>query len=203
MFERLGISTVGQVRRMAVTTLVHYFGKHGQHLWELANGIDPRVVVSDRDAKSISHETTFERDLRDNSVLRAILLDLTEQVAWRLRRHGLKGRTVHLKARSNDFRTVTRARTLSEPTDTTQVLWRAVAELFDSRLPQDHLPLRLIGMGVSGFDAPPSAQQGDLFAVQEYHDGRRQRDIDNLADRINARFGRTALKRGTVFKKPS
>jgi DNA polymerase-4 len=81
-------------------------------------------------AKAISHETTFERDIDDSEVLRAWLLDLTEQVGWRLRRHGLRARIVHLKVRFADFSTITRSQTLPEPTDVTQELWKTAAEVF-------------------------------------------------------------------------
>ncbi|MHB8974152.1 MAG: DinB/UmuC family translesion DNA polymerase [Pirellulaceae bacterium] len=107
----------------------------------------------EREAKSISHETTFEQDIDDQEVLRAWLLDLTEQVAWRLRRHELRGRVVHLKVRFADFSMITRAQTLSESTDITQDLWQVADDMFCQRLPADHLPVRLLGMGVGGLDA--------------------------------------------------
>ena len=115
VFERLGIRTIGQLRQWPVETLVSRFGSQGKHLWQLAHGIDDRPVVPEREAKSISHETTFEHDVDDQDVLRAWLADLTEQVGWRLRRHGLRGRTVRLKVRFADFSTITRSQTLSEP----------------------------------------------------------------------------------------
>ena len=98
------------------------FGRSGGQLWRLAQGIDDRQVVPDREAKMISHETTFAQDIADIGMPRAALLELTEQVGRRLRRHGLSGRTVHIKVRSADFRTITRAQTLSRPTDVTQEL---------------------------------------------------------------------------------
>jgi DNA polymerase-4 len=94
VFHRLAVRTVGQLRQLPLEVLKQHFGAGGEHFWQLARGIDDRRVVPDRDAKSISHETTFQRDIDDRDVLRAWLLDLTEQVGWRLRRHGLRGRTV-------------------------------------------------------------------------------------------------------------
>lgn len=98
-FHHLGIETIGQLRQMALAEVEKQFGRWGQQFWELANGIDDRKVVPDREAKSISHETTFATDISDMEVLRAVLLELTEQVAWRLRRHELRGKTVQLKVR--------------------------------------------------------------------------------------------------------
>ena len=93
-------------------TLISRFGSQGEHLWQLAHGIDDSPVVPEREAKSISHETTFEHDIDDLEVLRAWLVDLTEQVGRRLRQHELKGRTVHLKVRFADFSLITRSQTL-------------------------------------------------------------------------------------------
>ena len=171
-----------------------HFGQHGLHLHALANGIDPREVQPDRDTKSVSNETTFAADIADSGVLRAVLLQLTEQVAWRLRNHGLEGRTVQIKARYADFSTFTRAQTLAAPTASTDVLWRAVAPLLD-RLPRPGAALRLLGVGVSGFEAVPDAQ-ADLFSVPTA-----PRKVDEVADRIKEKFGAAAVKRATTLKK--
>ncbi len=114
--------------------------------------IDDRPVVPEREAKSISHETTFEHDIADREVLQACLVDPTGQVGCRLRRHGLRGRTVQLKVRFADFSLITRSRTLPEPTDITQELWQAANELLCRRLPAEYRPVRLLGMGVSSLD---------------------------------------------------
>src|SRR5439155_20479496 len=86
-FERLGIRTIGQVRALPLEILERHFGKHGHHLWQLAQGLDDRRVVPDREAKSISHETTFARDIEELEILRAWLLQLAEELAARLRRN--------------------------------------------------------------------------------------------------------------------
>jgi DNA polymerase IV len=143
-------------------TLTSNFGSQGEHLWQLAHGIDDDPVVPEREAKSIFHETTFERDIDDLEVLRAWLVDLTEQVGWRLRRHSLKGRTVHLKVRFADFSLITRSQALPEPTDITHELWEAADDMLYQRLPTGHLAIRLLGMGVSGFDTT-GLVQGLLF----------------------------------------
>src|SRR5690606_33083105 len=85
-FQRLGIHTIGQLRMLSIETLRQQFGEAGEHFWQLARGIDPRRVVPDREAKSLSHETTFASDLTDLEALRGWLLELTDQVGRRLRR---------------------------------------------------------------------------------------------------------------------
>jgi len=192
VFERLGIGTIGQLRAYSPRLLQQHFGNFAEQLWQLAHGNDSRPVVSEREAKSISQETTFPRDIGEREVLRAWLLDLAEQVAWRLRRHGLKGRTVHLKARLADFSILTRAQTLPQPTDITDEIRRAALALFEQRLPQPLPPLRLIGVGVSGFGAVPDGQ-ADLFTAPVRE---RQSRLDAVMDRVAARYGRGSLSRG-------
>ena len=135
-FDQLGIKTIGQLRKLSREMLDDRFGKMGGHVWNLARGIDNRAVIPDREAKSISHETTFAKDVEDPEVLRAWLMKLTEQVARRLRRHSLRGRTVQLKIRYDDFTTITRSQSLPAPTDSTDELWRIVSNLLSSRLPK-------------------------------------------------------------------
>jgi DNA polymerase IV len=124
-------------------------------------------------------------------MLRAWLLDLTEQVAWRLRRNGLRGRVIHLKVRFADFSTITRSQTVAEPTDITDELWQVADRMFRERLPAGHLPVRLLGMGVAGLDAS-GVRQGLLFDQDER---RKQSDMDATRDQIRERFGSSALRR--------
>src|SRR4051812_10678750 len=195
VFDRLGIKTIGQLRTLPVETLNDLFGSSGEHYWRLARGIDDRRVIPDREAKSISHETTFAEDIDDKEVLRAWLIDLVEQVARRIRHHDLKGRTVEIKVRFADFKTITRSLTLDEPTDVTQELVVAGLQLLDHRLPPGHLPVRLLGFGVSQFDASRKTQQ-HLFDEQ---DRDRHRELDGVADQIAAKFGKRAIRRGAGF----
>jgi len=195
VFDRLGIKTIGQLRKLSVETLKDLFVSSGEHYWQLARGIDDRTVIPDREAKSISHETTFSEDIDDNEVLRAWLVDLVEQVARRMRHHDLKGRTVEIKVRFADFRTISRALTLDEPTDVTQELVVAGLRLLDHRLPPDRLPVRLLGFGVTQFDGSRKTQQ-HLFDQQ---DRERHRELDEVADQIAARFGKRAIRRGAGF----
>jgi DNA polymerase-4 len=195
VFEKLGIRTIGQLRQWPIETLISRFGSQGEHLWQLAHGIDDNPVVPEREAKSISHETTFEQDIDDLDVLRAFLVDLTEQVAWRLRRHKLKGRTIHLKVRFADFSLITRSQTLSSPTDITNELWQTADEMLRHRLPAGHLSVRLIGMGVSGFDETGLVQR-QFFDQDER---KKQAGLDVAADQIREKFGSSALRRAAAM----
>lgn len=194
-FSQMGIHRIAELRRLPVETLRRKFGRSGEHLWELAHGIDERQVIPDQAAKSISHETTFAKDISDPVVLRGWLLELTEQVARRLRHHGLCGRSIHLKVRFSDFQTITRSHKLLEPTNSTEILWRTAVEMLDTKLPERHLPVRLLGMGVSGIDRS-RLSQGTLFDdEQEKHT-----QLDEATDSIRERFGVQALLRGSNLR---
>ena len=193
--ERLNIRTIGQLRRLPQKVLGDCFGTFGEHLWRLAHGVDDRPVVPDREAKSISNETTFEIDVSDRSVQRARLMALTEQVARRVREHALRARTVHLKVRFADFRTITRSHTFTEPTDLTDQFWRSVARMFETDVPTGQ-PVRLLGMGASGLDASGNTQQR-LFDEEER---RRLGRLDSTTDQITARFGKASIGRATKLQ---
>ncbi len=191
--ERLGVRTIGEVRQMPVEVLQRHFGKWGAHIWQLAHGIDERRVVPDREAKSISHETTFAVDIGDREVLRAWVMELAEQVGRRLRRHNLRGRTVQIKVRFADFQTIVRAKTLGEPTNITGEIRRTAAELLENCLVAARQRIRLLGVGVSGFDGPRQVQPS-LFPDEERE---KQSQLDRAADEIRERFGSAALHRGS------
>lgn len=198
-FEKLGITTIGQLRNLSLDSLNELFGASGEHYWNLARGIDNRPVVPDREAKSISHETTFAEDIADMDVLRAWLVDLVEQVARRLRHHDLRGRTVDIKVRFTDFTTISRSLTLGESTHATQELLDAGLELLNNRLPPRHLPVRLLGFGVNHLDGSGRTQQ-HLF---DQSDRERRRELDTVADQIAAKFGKRAIRRGAGLPKSS
>lgn len=192
----LGIYTIRDLRVQPKDFLQQRFGEHGAHLWALANGIDHRPVVTDYEAKSISHEVTFPQDVNDKDLLLATLLELTEQVGTRLRRHNYEGRTVHLKIRYSDFTTLTRSYTLDHPSNITNELWLAVKNIFLSKLPKRLPPVRLIGMGVSGFERQDYPLQQDLFVP----DTVKEKQLDKIADAVKERFGSKALQRGRIIK---
>lgn len=194
--QQLGIYTVRDLRLRPQALLLQQFGDHGMHLWELANGMDSRPVVTDYDAKSISHEVTFAQDVVDKEILLAKLLQLTEQVSTRLRRHDYHGRTVHLKIRYSDFTTLTRSHTMDQSSNVTRELWQAAKKLFLTRLPNNLPPVRLLGVGVSGFEFSASPAQQDMFTPSNEKD----KQLDKIADAVKERFGSKALQRGRILK---
>lgn len=194
----LGVRTIGDLRRLDPDLLRTRFGQGADHLLELAHGIDDRQVVPDRDAKSISHESTFATDIGDGAVLASWLLELTEQVATRLRRQDLRGRTVFIKMRYGDFRTVTRSETLEAPTSVTRELYGVARRLLGAQLEREPGAFRLLGMGVGGVTGE-RMEQGRLFEQAERE---RERRIDTVVDAIKSRFGHRALRRGGGARRP-
>jgi DNA polymerase-4 len=191
----MGVTTVGQLAALPERVLVDHFGAAGRHLWQLAHGRDDRAVVPDREAKSVSTETTFAHDVGDPEVLRVCLLDLVDQLGGRLRHEGLRGRTLELKIRSSDFRTRTRAQALPDATNVTEVLWQSAAGLFERELVPELLPVRLLGVGVTRLTSDTAVQR-DLFdgAVRE-----RQGALDQTIDAIRGQFGAGAIRRGSLL----
>ncbi|MGH9165955.1 MAG: DNA polymerase IV [Acidimicrobiales bacterium] len=146
---RLGVATVGELARVPPATLVSALGRSaGAHLHDLAWGRDVRPVEPHRPTKSVGHEETYVRDLYDRAELSRQAVRLADAVSARLRAAGLSGRTVNVKLRYGDFRTLTRSRTLPGPVDTGPELAAVARELLAGL---DSAPgVRLLGVAVSG-----------------------------------------------------
>ena len=191
-FTQLGVSNVRQLRSLSLDLLQSQLGINGDHFYKLARGIDDRAVVPDRVAKSVSHEKTFPTDIFDQEVLLAWLLELTDQVGRRLRRHEIFGKTVKLKFRYDDFETLARSKSITS-TNTTQTLFETAAELMEGINRNKERGVRLIGMGVANL-ARKGPVQLTLFDQQ---DKDKQSRVDNIADAIRDKFGNAKLHRGT------
>jgi DNA polymerase-4 len=146
---RLGISTIGQIAQRSPRGLMQRFGSHGYDLWQHACGIDKREIVTERESKSISSETTFVRDVEEWDELHGVLQEQAAEVAEHLRRQQLQATTVKIKLRWTDFTTPTRQTTLPRPTDQREIIEEA-ATLLLRQLWHSQQPVRLLGVGVSG-----------------------------------------------------
>ncbi len=191
-FARLGVSNVRQLRALSLELLQNELGIHGDHFYKLARGIDDRAVVPDRVAKSVSHEKTFPTDIFDQEILLAWLLELTDQVGRRLRRHDIFGRTVKLKFRFDDFETLARSKSIA-PSNTTQTLYETASELMKGISRNQQRGVRLIGMGVSNLSRQAPVQ----LSLFDQADKDKQSRVDNISDAIRDKFGRSKLHRGT------
>lgn len=184
---RLGLRTVGDVAAMPADALERAVGPAlAERLGRLANGVDPRDVTTSRVEKSIGHETTFGHDLSDPDELRRALLGLAGNVAVRLRKAGMVGRTVVLKLRYDDFRTVTRSRTLAEPTDVARRIYEEAAEAMAELVGRGER-VRLIGVRAE------QLRPGDAGAAL-WDPDEEWRDAERTIDEVVAKFGRGAVK---------
>ncbi len=188
----LGIRKVGDFARFEISFLEDRFGKWGLALAGKARGEDAggwfdSEVGADLDAKSISHEHTYNKDTSDLVQLESTLMRLSEMVGRRLREHGFYARTVQLKLRYQDFSTITRAHTLSSPTQLDTEIFEQIRILF-RRNWKKNVAVRLLGVHASGFEK--LAGQGNLL-----EDGRRQRWERALsaADRLRDKFGESSV----------
>ena len=190
----MNLRTFADLRRADPAALAARFGAdEADRYRRLSFGLDDRPVRTDREAKSVGHERTFGADVVDADVLRSVLLGQAEDVAARLRRAAVTCRTVTVKIRSAEFRTVTRRATLDRPTDATGPVWAAARSLFDAWAAADFRPVRLVGVAAADLSAPDP--QLGLFADPE---AERRGKLDAVADRINAKFGKRAVRRGNL-----
>lgn len=154
----LDLHTIGDVATTPRHVMAAALGNMGVHLWDLANGRDARAVSSRRGRRSASAERTFGEDTTDLAQLDAVLAGQAERVCATLERGGRRGRTVTVKVRYADFTTITRSQSLASPTDDPGVVLATAARLLRST-EAGRRPVRLVGVGLSGFGAPAAAQQ--------------------------------------------
>ncbi len=185
----MGIHTIGEIAATPPDWLIRAFGKHGADLHRRAQGIDERPLETEHAQKSVSKETTFVRDVSDEAELKRTLRRLSDGVGRSLRRAGLKGTTVKVKLRWADFTTLTRQATLGHPVDTDDAIYAAAEALFARSWPRGR-PVRLIGVGVSGFDA--GVQLGLWDGPTE---GAQQ--LTTALDALRDRFGEGAIRRAS------
>jgi len=190
---RMGIQTIGDIARTPEGRLVQRFGKQGEDISRRARGLDDRPVESESETKSVSKETTFARDLTDGEQLRRTLRSLSDSVGRRLRQDGLSGTTVKIKLRWADFTTLTRQTTLSRPTNHDNEIYETALELFNKSWPKGR-PVRLLGVGVSGFDEE-TFQPGLWDTPAPLQDNR----LESVLDQLRNRFGEHIVQRGSAM----
>ncbi|HEX9516417.1 MAG TPA: DNA polymerase IV [Streptosporangiaceae bacterium] len=195
VLARLGLRTVADLANAPVSTVERELGPAtAAHLSALAWGRDERKVVTGTHDKSIGAEETFGTDIGDPELIRRELLRLAGRTARGLRSSGYVARTISVKLRRADFSTITRSRTLSEPTDVAQKIYATACELYAASGVADGVLLRLVGVRASGLS--PASQAGTQLALGERADTWRQ--AETAMDRITRRFGSGALRPGSL-----
>lgn len=192
--QKLGILTIGQLRKTDPVVLARVLGNRSGHFQTLARGQDERQVMAARADKSLSREVTFDQDINQPGELIAELQRQVESVAGRLRSHGLLARTINIKVRDNRFRTATRSCSLPAPTSSTEVVFKQAHSLLQTWLSEHRsTPVRLLGVGVSGLESPD--RHGLVF------DTAQQTTLDQTMDKIRRRYGDNKAMRALALKR--
>jgi len=190
--QSYAILTIAQLRQTPLEELKAIVGNFAPVLLQLACGVDESEVQPTRQAKSLSSERTFATDVQDEEVLLGALLNQVEEVGQRLRAANLRAKTVTVKLRYADFRTITRSNTFGQATNTTRTLWQTAKAIFQIWQAESAGPLRLIGFAASGLVKEDTGQQL-LFGDPKEE---KQKRLDDAVDKIKNRFGEDALHRG-------
>ena len=191
-----GLVTIADLQTLGEAGLQARLGEMGRRLWALANGQDSRAVVPDRPTKSISAETTFDRDLRRLEDLEHRLWPLCEEVSARLKKSGIAGHGVTVKLKTAQFRIITRQTRLDNPTQLAETIFAASRRLLERELgarTAESRAFRLIGVGVADLVEADVAPAADLFAAAEQ---RRQAAVEQAIDELRERFGEGAVMKG-------
>lgn len=189
ILNSMGIYTIGDLAKRDPKEIAPIFGKNGEELLNLANGMDERPVLTEGEAKSISNENTFESDTIDKEKVKGVLMALSEKVSGRLRHENLKARTITLKIRLKGFRTYTRSATLLDPTNFTDMIYKEIARLYDGFEYRD-APVRLVGVKATNFSS--SYFRVGLF--EEETSGKLEK-THKAIDMITRRFGEGSIYR--------
>jgi DNA polymerase IV len=196
----LGIRTIGDLARWPRETLVSRYGANGEHLFQLAHGIDPRPVDPNQEMKSIGEEETFSHDLDQDTEVRAALLRYAQTVARRLRSRKLMGRTITVKIKTAErlgegrFRLYTRSHTLPSPTNDEQEIYRTALALY-AAVPRRGQKVRLAGIYASSIEPETQLQQLSLFTPPTRQNDKRQQ-LSKLIDQLTSRYGKNVIRLG-------
>ena len=186
--QNLAIRTAGDVPRYPKVFWERRFGKAGITLYERAQGIDPREVEPYTPPKSESAETTFDIDTRDIGFLKSWLFRHADRIGRTLRKQRLQGRVITLKIKYADFRIITRRVTLDAPTSATETIYETACDLLDHMRLEEKI--RLIGVGVSGFDSPPHQLRFPAIGKDSQSNEERRTKLDKVMDELQDKFGR-------------
>ena len=188
--SRDGFHTVADLQRTSEVAMMRRYGEEGRRLARLARGIDTRRVSADRETKSVSAETTFERDIADFRALERVLWSQVEEVSARLKAKALAGATVTLKLKTANFKIRTRARSLGSATQLAGRIFAASRDLLEREA--DGTKFRLLGVGMSALTTAEEADPADFVDA-------RAAEAEHAVDRVRARFGDEAVVRGLAF----
>jgi len=189
VLQKLGINTIEDILKRTADEFVDIFGKNGGHLWQLANGIDPRSVEIDDTIKSINTEHTFDKDTKNKCLIKDTLMCLSEKVSKRLRKSNLKGRTITLKIRFQDFKTFTRSTTIDICTNFVDDIYKNCIVNF-GEFNSETKAVRLLGVSISNL--MDDTWQDSLF--NESSSLKKKEKLHKALEKIIDKFGEGTIR---------
>lgn len=193
VLQATGIRTIGDIANMDPRELVAIFGNTGRHFWDLAHGIDGRVVEPAAEAKSISNEITFDEDTSDEKMIQRALMSLCESVSARMRNEGLRCRTITLKIRLEGFKTYTRSVSISHVTNYVDSLYKEIKALYNN-FDTERKRVRLVGVKATNLSY---RKDRTLFSEDEEC---RQESVHMAIDKIKNKFGSDSIYHATAAR---
>jgi len=200
-----GLFTIGDIQARPVGEMAARYGETGTFLANLSRGLDERIVHNDRVAKSVSAETTFDRDVSAPDELLRRLWPLCERVAARLKAKDIAGRTVTVKLKSARFKLFTRNHRLGSPTQMAEQIYRAATPLVEKEVAAQKrrgsdARFRLIGVGVDDLYDALAADPPDLFAGDDTDEKMHMAKVERAVDAVRSRFGAESIGKGRGFR---
>ena len=199
--NRMGIQTIGELARSDINLIVKTFGKGGNEIYQHAHGIDDSPVLARMadDMQSIGRSTTLPEDISDIEKAKLVLMELADDIGMTARRHGKKGRTVHITLKYSDFHVITRQTTVPA-TCTTKEIYQAGCSLLEQNWNRSH-PVRLIGISLSGFHEDSSGQLSLFDQIEDNVKSDKHERIDKAMDEIRNKHGSEIITFATLVKK--
>mgnify|MGYP006268452085 CR=1 FL=1 len=197
--SRLGLTTIGDIASVSTSTLSRVIGEaHAQQLSELAWGRDPRTVTTEHVEHTIGNERTFDHDVDDIDELTNQLMYLCDMVARRLRQAKVATRTIAIKVRFADFKTITRHKTVPNATDTAQEIFQIACQLFNDVYAQ-HTRIRLLGVRAEQLVSQDDVQPQLNFSNREQG----WREAEQVLDQVAEKFGKKLLRQARLVRRDS
>lgn len=195
--HQLGIKTIGELAQATLVMLQDNFGeRHAVSMQGSANGRASAILDPDNtsNVQSVGNELTYSHDLTEEEEVKQELLVLADTVGYRLRKKMLKGRTIQLKIKYNDFKVITRSMSIDQVTDITNQIFGVAFDLYLKN--KSKKPIRLLGISVSNFKAEEDRQLSLFESVEQTSD-----KVDQMVDRVRNQFGYDKIYRGSILNR--
>ncbi len=188
--EKMRIKTIGDLAKKEEKDLIKAFGKYGKTIWEYANGIDnSEVIYEQEDPKCIGNSVTLPYDFSDIEKLQEVLLSITEQTTYRLRKRGMYAAVVNVQLKTNEFKVSSHQRKLLTATNSTKVIYEEAKKLLQELY--KGIPIRLIGIRVDGLTHKEEVQ----LSMFDTKSNEKQEKLDAVIDKIKDKYGYNTITR--------